>query len=95
MTAMLIAVLVVMLLNLVHWAFTRRAGFLPSPSGVPGLVLQGWFWAAALMSLLALMQLLPVELTTSTLLAWGIARHLGAVWVRQVRMHGESTLELE
>lgn len=80
--AIAITCLAVVLLNLVHWICTRRGGLLPSPTGVLGLVLAVWFWAAMVASLAALMQWMSAQVAMSCLLAWAIAKTLCAVWVR-------------
>jgi hypothetical protein len=82
--------LAVALLNLVHWIITRRSGALPLPAGVLGRLLSVWFWGAVVAMYAESMHWMSAQLAMSCFWAWGIARALCAVWVRQ--FHSRSSL---
>jgi|JRYL01.1.fsa_nt_gb hypothetical protein len=79
------------LINLVHWAWARRGGFLPEPSGLLGKALNTWMGFAAILSVPAYLGLLPHRTWLVLFFGWAMVASLVAICVRQVGSPSQAT----
>ncbi len=72
-----------LLLNLCHWAWARRGGFLPRPSGVLGRTLDAWSAILALFAFLVSFKMVQPWWLMMFMSTWMFARSVCAIWIRQ------------
>lgn len=79
------------LINLVHWAWTRRGGFMPEPSGLLGKALKTWMAFAVILAVPAYLGLLPHRTWQMFFFGWMTVASLFAICARQVGSPSKAT----